>query len=39
MWKWCQAVKSYTALQAGVPGGQIHFQGNNKSVGELTMCH
>ena len=28
----------YTALQAGVPGRQIHFQGNNKSVGELTMA-
>lgn len=28
----------YTALQAGVPGSQIHFQGNNKSVGELTMA-
>ena len=28
----------YTALQAGVPGGQIHFQGNNKSTGELTMA-
>lgn len=28
----------YTALQAGVPGRQIHFQGNNKSIGELTMA-
>ncbi len=28
----------YTALQAGVPGAQIHFQGNNKSTGELTMA-
>lgn len=28
----------YTALQAGVPGSQIHFQGNNKSTGELTMA-
>ena len=28
----------YTALQAGVPGSQIHFQVNNKSVGELTMA-
>ena len=28
----------YTALQAGVPGSQIHFQGNNKSAGELTMA-
>lgn len=28
----------YTALQAGVPGQQIHFQGNNKTMGELTMA-
>ena len=28
----------YTALQAGVPCSQIHFQGNNKSTGELTMA-
>ncbi len=28
----------YTALQAGVPADQIHFQGNNKSIGELTFA-
>ncbi len=28
----------YTALLAGVPGNQIHFQGNNKTMGELTMA-
>ncbi len=28
----------YTALQAGVPAEQIHFQGNNKSAGELSMA-
>lgn len=28
----------YTALQAGVPSSQIHFQGNNKSAGELSMA-
>lgn len=28
----------YTALQAGVPGDCIHFQGNNKTVGELRLA-
>ncbi len=28
----------YTALQAGVPAGRIHFQGNNKTPGELNMA-
>ncbi len=28
----------YTALQAGVPAGNIHFQGNNKTPGELAMA-
>ncbi len=28
----------YTALQAGVPSSQIHFQGNNKTTGELVMA-
>lgn len=28
----------YTALQAGVPAGRIHFQGNNKTPGELAMA-
>ncbi len=28
----------YTALQAGIPGGNIHFQGNNKSVAELELA-
>lgn len=28
----------YTALQAGVPARQIHFQGNNKSLGELSFA-
>ena len=28
----------YTALQAGVPGERIHFQGNNKSFKELALA-
>jgi diaminopimelate decarboxylase len=28
----------YTALQAGVPAQKIHFQGNNKTFGELTYA-
>lgn len=28
----------YTALSAGVDAGQIHFQGNNKSLAELTYA-
>ncbi len=28
----------YTALQAGVPARRIHFQGNNKTAGELIMA-
>ena len=28
----------YTALQAGIPGSNIHFQGNNKSVAELELA-
>lgn len=28
----------YTALQAGVPASKIHFQGNNKSIGELSLA-
>ena len=28
----------YTALQAGVPGEKLHFQGNNKSAGELRLA-
>ncbi len=28
----------YTALQAGVPAEQIHFQGNNKTISELTLA-
>ena len=28
----------YTALQAGVPGKNIHFQGNNKTVRELEFA-
>lgn len=28
----------YTALQAGVPASALHFHGNNKTVGELTMA-
>ena len=28
----------YTALQAGVPGDCIHFQGNSKTVGELRLA-
>lgn len=28
----------YTALQAGVPGGNIHFQGNNKTSRELELA-
>lgn len=28
----------YTALQAGVPGRNIHFQGNNKSIKELELA-
>ncbi len=28
----------YTAIQAGVPAESIHFQGNNKSVQELSMA-
>ncbi|HEX6594361.1 MAG TPA: diaminopimelate decarboxylase [Bacillota bacterium] len=28
----------YTALQAGFPPERIHFHGNNKSIGELTMA-
>lgn len=28
----------YTALQAGVPGERIHFQGNNKLPGELDLA-
>lgn len=28
----------YTALQAGVPAAQIHFQGNNKTLGELSFA-
>lgn len=28
----------YTALQAGVPGEHIHFQGNNKSYAELEFA-
>ena len=28
----------YTALQAGVPGKNIHFQGNNKTVQELEFA-
>ena len=28
----------YTALQAGVPGERIHFQGNNKSFKELSLA-
>lgn len=28
----------YTALQAGIPGERIHFQGNNKSFAELEMA-
>ena len=28
----------YTALQAGVPAGNIHFQGNNKTPAELALA-
>lgn len=28
----------YTALQAGFPAERIHFQGNNKTPGELTLA-
>lgn len=28
----------FTALQAGIPGKNIHFQGNNKSVSELELA-
>lgn len=28
----------YTALQAGVPAGHVHFQGNNKSAGEISFA-
>ena len=28
----------YTALQAGVPASKIHFQGNNKSIGEIVYA-
>ena len=28
----------YTALQAGVPGKKLHFQGNNKTKGELRLA-
>lgn len=28
----------YTALQAGVPAGNIHFQGNNKTIAELEFA-
>lgn len=28
----------YTALQADVPAGNIHFQGNNKTAGELSFA-
>lgn len=28
----------YTALQAGVPAEKIHFQGNNKTLTELTLA-
>lgn len=28
----------YTALQAGVPAANLHFHGNNKTIGELTMA-
>ena len=28
----------YTALQAGVPAKHIHFQGNNKTPGELSLA-
>lgn len=28
----------YTALQAGIPASSIHFQGNNKSHGEIVMA-
>lgn len=28
----------YTALQAGILGGQIHFQGNNKTLAELELA-
>lgn len=28
----------FTALQAGVPGENIHFQGNNKTIQELEMA-
>lgn len=28
----------YTALQAGVPASSIHFQGNNKSTGEISLA-
>lgn len=28
----------YTALQAGVPASRIHFQGNNKSPGEISYA-
>lgn len=28
----------YTALQAGVPASRIHFQGNNKSAGEISFA-
>lgn len=28
----------YTAIKAGVPTGQIHFQGNNKTMAELDMA-
>lgn len=28
----------YTAIQAGVPGENIHFQGNNKTPGELKLA-
>ncbi|WP_322173739.1 diaminopimelate decarboxylase [Acutalibacter caecimuris] len=28
----------YTALEAGIPGKNIHFQGNNKTLAELEMA-
>lgn len=28
----------YTALQSGIPGKHIHFQGNNKTIAELEMA-
>ena len=38
MWKWCLEASFIRLCRQACRDGKIHFQGNNKSIGELTMA-